>query len=561
MASLLLNNTAKAILLALLGTGLLSACGGGGGGTVRNPDNGNGETPTPETTYKLSISSPVTLQNVNVKVITLTNKEIGQGSISKGTTLTLDVKASDVNQILIAEISPKNNSSTYYDPALNASAIFDTKLRRVFIMTAGAKTVSVDPFSEIAYQRMLVRSGQLDKTNPEIRNILSSDIDTSREEVLVTFGVDIPGESTPISKRSDYEKLDFTTIKPDSPNTKLQYANAFFSLGHYLIQKNENPSDKTPYLTFAKRAAEDMRDGSLDGRTLIGDGTDGKVNSDILKNPIIGPAPLNTNPAFNVIRTYNAAKPAEDNSNNPDTIKGNQRVTREAYATLWKNNIASFLSLLPNTIDQLGKTSLLAFNYAEGLGGPTGDFTMRTFGLHSFGAGNYKRAFGIEPVKIAKDTQQWLLDKNCKGAYVSAPADESPVLPGCIIGINIAGDQVEAPYNTIQALVGQYTSVESCKLSIDYKGNIKLSKGDQVYTPPVLSPSEFLSIINVGTSDTDQSYVLNVTDGGDSSGTYVQLKIVNQKITSATVGVSANANNKFPKELINQKLHCTFQYS
>ncbi len=561
MASLALNNTAKAILLALLSTGLLTACGGGGGGTTRGSDSG-GETPTPETTYKLTVSSPTPLKNASVRVITLANKEIGKGTIADGSTITFTVKASDTKQIMIAEISPKDNASFYYDVTLNKYAPFNTTLHRMLGMTSEDINSSVDPFSEVAYQRALVRSGSMDQNSPDFSNLTTDDIINSEAEVLVTFGVGLasknPGPNPDLitlNRRSDYTKLIFTQGQPNPFSTRQQYENAFFAAGHYWIQRRSNPADTTPYLTFAKKAAEDMRDGSLDGLTIFGDGTDGKNNSYSLNNGIVAPAPLNTDPALNKIKIFEPGKPEDSNTG---TMKGTQKATRVPYAEALKFNTLAFMNSLSHN-DTEGLKSFTEFKYADGYGSYQGNLTKPPFGLHSFGAGNYKRAFGIEPIILAKGKELWIKNKDCiDGTYVKAPADKDiPVLPECVIGVNVQGEGDVAPFNTIQALVGKYSNTDSCKLTVSYNGLVSLSKGSQTFNSTI-NRGEFDAIIHTGVSDDDHSYVLNVASADATPLEIIQLKVVEQKVVSAAAGFS---DTEYPKALVNPQLSCTFQYN
>lgn len=563
MASLSLNNTARAVLLALFSTSLLTACGGGGGSTTRTSDDGGTTTPEPETTYKLTVTSSVPLKNVDVKLLTLNNEEVAKGSIANGRTITFDIKKSDTGQIAIAQISPQGSSSTYYDPALNKSATFDTTLHRLFSLYASAVTVDINPFSEIAYQRALVRSGSMDLDNPNPSDIVVSDFRNSEEEVYTTFRVlmnsdrpnNIP-EFPAISKRNDYADLTFTVTQDSAVNNQAQYANAFFAVGHFMIQHNENPSDTAPYLTFTKRAAEDMRDGSLDGLTIIGDGTNGTDNSYTLKNPIVNPvAPLNINPAWNVIRSDNPDTASVDESLT-DTIKGHQKTVRDNYADRWETNLEAFVKSLPNDrVDQGGKSALIAFNFKEGTD-TQGVFTTPSFGLHSFGAGNYKRAFGIEPITLTKGKKANIRDGNCVAHPQTAPDDKDSTTytPHCVIGVNAEGESQTVPYNAIQALVGKYSGNNNCKLNISYVGNITLSRGNLEFKDYPINRSEFTALIRASENPADQSYILNIAKADKAQ--LIQLKIENQKVVSASAGKFEGVD--YPKNLSNPELSCTF---
>ena len=562
MASLSLNNTAKAVLLAFFSASLLTACGGGGS-TNRTSGGTDGGTTTPETTYKVTVSSSVPLKNVDVKILSLTGKEIAKGTITDGRTVSFDIKKSDTGQIAIAQISPQASASTYYDPALDKSATYNMTLHRVFSLYASAVTVDISPFSEIAYQRTLVRAGSMDLSNPNPTRITVADFSNSEYEVSTTLRVGLASDylsSTPefpaISKRSDYADLTFTVVQGNTVSTQAQYANAFFAAGHYMIQRNENPSDTTPYLTFAKRAAEDMRDGSLDGLTIIGDGTDGSDNSYKLKNPIVGPAPLNTKPAWNRLVAYNVADPSKDQSNT-NTIKGEQQPVRENYAGRWSVNLLNFMNSLSKN-DAEGKQGFEDFNFNEGIGVNQGIFTTATFGLHSFGAGNYKRAFGIEPITIAKGTQVNIRNNNCVPHLETAPTDveTTTYTPDCVVGVNADGESQTAPYNAIQALVGKYTGSDSCKLSISYAGIVTLSKGNLVFNNSLINRSEYTALIRASDNPDDQSYILNIASASASPVEFIQLKVENQKIISASAGTS---DLYYPKTLTSPKLSCSFQ--
>lgn len=560
MASLSLHNTTKALVIALLSAGLLTACGGGGS-TNRDAGSGDGGTTTPETTYKLTISSPVAFKNVNVRVVNLANKEIAKGSIADGNSLVLDIKASDTGKLLVAEISANGSNSAYFDPVLNKMAPFNTTLHRVFGLLPQATTASINPFTEIAYQRILVRSGSLDQANPDISNISIGDVIYTEDEITTTFRISLSSEyqgSSPefslITKQSDYAALVYKD-QENPPNTKLQYVNAFFALGHYLVQRNNNPSDTTPYITFTKRAAEDMRDGSLDGLTIIGDGTDTKINSYTLNNPIIGPSPLNIDPALNKLKIYDPVKP---NDSNIGTIKGTQKTIRDAYAKLQTDRLIPFMESMSKN-DDLGLAAFKGFNFAEGYNGVEGGFSTPTFGLHNFGAGNYKRAFGIEPVTLKKGETQLFRDIDCVGTYYTESREEAAITPktsDCMIGLNADGQGPTSPYNTIEALVGKYTGNENCKLTMSFTGRISLSKAGQTVSANI-NRDESDALIRTEANSAVQSYLLNVASTNKDPVEFIQLKVVNQKVISAVAGTSTQ---KYPKVLDNQKLSCTFQY-
>lgn len=575
MASLSINNTSKmrqkAILLAILGSaGVLTACGGGGGGTTRIPTDDGGTT-TPEVTYKLTVTSPVTLKNASVTVVdAATNKQVAQGTIADSGEISFDIKAADTNKILVAQISAKDSSSTYYDPSLNKQAPLNITLHRAFpMLIGGAVSIPVSPFTEIAYQRSLVRGGSLNKNNPDNSVLDVLNLEFAAREVLATFGVNSFDILPTIKSRSDYTKFVFIpqTGNTSPLNTTAQYRGIFFSIGHYMIQHNENPTDTTPYLTFAKRAAEDLRDGSLDGMTLMGDGTNGASNSIYLKNPMVTPQILNTNPAFNKTKIILVPETPSTEPTTPEeinTIKEVQLATRQNYADRLKANLLGFMTSIDlNKADEVdgvnqGLKSFQTFNFVDGISLENSN-NVSAFRLHSFGAGNYKRAFGIEPILINKGGYKPIRDNNCISTNVDAPVDaEKTVTPNCTIGLNADDESSDPGKSDIEGIVGTYSSADGCKLTITFNGLVTLSKGSLNFNTTVNRDDQD-ALIRTSSDASNQSYILNVGAPERTPAEFIQMNIVDRKIINATAGTNqADKDNKFPKVLSEQKLICTF---
>lgn len=527
------------IIAALSCSALLTACGGGGSGTTRTPGDGT-TTPVEEKSYTLIFHSQVAVKNATIKLIDAqTKKEIASKTLSEGSDFEFSIKESNANgRLLIAELSGQGDQGSYYDPTLNRWAPFTGSLHATQFMVNDDRQTVINPFTEITYQRALVRAGSMDRDNPTPALISATSSLTATSEVLTTFGVNPAHLTLPIAKQADLNKLIYDSSVENAPNTPDQYFNTFMSIGHYMVQKNENSGDLSPYLTFTKRAAEDMRDGSLDGYTIVGDGTDNTTNSNRLTNPIVPIAKENTFPElpFNTVLD----------------IAELQKSTRENYATRLKNKgVLSFFNTLPQK-DPVGVSFFTAFNYLEG---SSNSRAISAFKLHSFGAGNYKRAFGINPVIIKKEQAAIIYDGQCQGKTESnlSKTDDKIVNPDCTIGLNADGTLSNA-FNDIERLVGKYTSTDGCELNITFDGQITLKKGTQSLSTTV-NRDESDALIRLPPNT--QSYIMNITSSGKTPPDIIQLRMEKHTILSAVAGATnaVHPTSLMPSE---QKFSCNF---
>lgn len=550
------QHLSAAILIILSSTTLLSACGGGGGGgTDRISTTGN--TTVEEKTYPLAIHSQVEVKNAKVRLIdAATDQVIAEATLAQGSTFNFDVKQSNArNKLLIAELSGIDATSTYYDPTLDKQAPLNATLHAAFVMPDNDLKMTISPFTEIAYRRALVRAGNMDPAQPDNKllaynvsaNTNTNANDAAINETRLAFRLYSALPTPDIASKADLNKFLYNASGiQNPPNTQDQYLNMFFSIGHYMIQHTENPSDPTPYLTFAKRAAEDMRDGSLDGLTIMGDGTNAGIR---LSNSIIsnirsdGSLNINRDPANNT-----AVKTAQY-----------QLEFRQNYGTRLKNNILAFLGTL-NTVDPAGQNILQSYDYIQS---PTNTNISTSAGIHTSGAGNYKRAFGLEPVLLplyqsadikvgTYDGTTCNLSNPVKQNNTAGSPDEY-AYSTCMSGLNADGSYDGK--NDIEGLVGKYTSTEGCKLAIQFNGTITLSKDGQTYTNSI---NRDISDALIRLSSGPEDYVMNVSSANTNPPQFLQFRISNQVIQSVTAGTSVA---QFPTTLSDQKLVCHFNYS
>lgn len=559
LAKYRLTKLTQAIILGLSSALLFIGCGGDSPTTRTSTD----DTTTPETTYKLTVTSPVQLKNALVSIIdTTTGKQIDQKTITNGSEVSFDITASYANggRILIAEVSGKDSTSLYFDPALGKMASLNAPLHGVFVMLPVESETIVSPFTEIAYQRALVRANNLDASKTDLGKIKADDLVQalafSNQEVSSTFRVNPVALVPAISSLADLSKFIIDTkdvINP--PNTTSQYLNIFFATGHIKLQQTENPNDPTPMLTFAKRAGADMRDGSLDGMTLAGDGNKGTV---FLEKPIITQQIVNTDPTFN-----NRTNIAELK----DALAIAQKAARESYAArlggaedaAHKDKLGGAMAELFNSLsnpDAAGRDYFTKVDFVTGLH-PTINEAFSVPSPRSFGAGNYKHAFGLGSIKLTKEPQK-IRNSNCELVSYSDPDAEvkdhvaKTQNIDCEIGAN--ADGALGSYNVIENLIGSYTTAnDQCKLDIYFNGDIKLTNGQKTFSSSI-NRDQSDSVIRLQ-PDT-QDYVLNVASAERNPPEIMQLRITNQNIISATTGI-LDSQNPFPKELNRPDMVCT----
>lgn len=545
-----LTRLGQAIILGLGSALLFTGCGGDSPTTRTNTDDG---AETPETTYKLTVTSPVKLQNAVVRITdTITGKEIDQKTISSGSEISFDIKASyaDGGRLLIAEISGKDNTSFYFDPAKEQMASLNMPLHAVFLMLPIENSTIVSPFTEIAYQRTLVRANNLDISNPNLSKIDLNSFASANREVYSTFRVN-PIKLVPsIDSLSSLSKFIIDTKDViDPPNTTEEYLNIFYATGHIKLQQIENPSDPTPLLTFAKRASADLRDGSLDGMTLAGAGKNGTV---FLENPIISQQIVNNDPTYNN---------RSDKKELQVALASYQKSVRESYAARLggaendasKDQLGGAMAALfarLNNPDAAGKDYFAKVDFVTGLHSSINENIPSVPLPRSLGAGNYKNAFGLGNIKLTKAAQK-IRNSSCNEVSFSDPnAEEKDHIPeykniDCLIGANADGSN-SGYYNAVENLVGTYTGDNQCKLTIYFNGDIQLTNGQKTVSSSI-NRDESDSIIRLQANT--QDYLLNVASAERNPPEFVQIRITNQNVVSAIAGIVNDIKAKpFPGE-------------
>ncbi|RYY79091.1 MAG: hypothetical protein EOO69_08085 [Moraxellaceae bacterium] len=561
LAKYRLNQLSHAIVVGMSAAFLLAGCGGDSP-TTRTTEP---TTETPAVTYKLTVTSPVKLKNALVSITDAsTGKQLDQKTISDGSDVSFDIAEAYAKggRVLIAKIAGKDNSSLYFDTALGKMASLNMPLHGTLLMLPVASSTIVSPFTEIAYQRMLVRANNLDASKPDLSQIKADDLALAlafaNREVSSTFRVN-PATLVPtIGSLSDLSKFIIDTkdvINP--PNTTFQYLNIFFAAGHIKLQQVENPSDSTPMLTFAKRAGADMRDGSLDGMGLAGDGKNGTV---FLENPIISQQIVNTDPNFN--NRTNTAELKE-------ALATTQQAARESYATRLggaetdanKNKLGGAMAQLFASLskpDPAGKDYFTQVDFVTGTHPTINEGAPSVPSPRSFGAGNYKHAFGLGSIKLTKEPQK-IRNSSCAliDSQVDPKAEDKDHIAqtqniDCEIGAN--ADGTLGNYNVIENLVGTYTGDNQCKLDIYFNGDIKLTNGQKTFSSSINRDE---SDATIRLQPNSQDYVLNVSSAERNPPEILQLRITNQNIVSATTGILDDKNNPFPQQIARGDIVCS----
>ena len=551
------THLSKAILIGLSSTLLLSACGSDSPTTRKAPVTEE----KPEIAYQLTIRTAFNVNNAQVRLIDAsTGKEIAKKDIAEGSDTVFDIKQSQASgKLLLAELSGKSSNSTYFDPTLNTFAPLNMPLHVLFKMPNATSDILVSPFTEITFQRALVRSNINDASKIEFTKLSASSLVFAQSEVFNVFNVNPTMFLPAIGSLEDLRKLMINTrdIK-NPPNTTPEYLSTFYGLGHINLQHLEhnlaNNKDMTPALSFTKRAGQDMRDGSLDGMGLAGDGINGTV---FLDNPLVSPQVPNIDPKLNT----------------KVGLAANSQLTRENYASRLKPAMLDFLTNTVKSTDQAGISYFNSLNYVTGASALYPEFLTTPFALRSIGSGNFKQAFGLGQLKLTTEPQK-ILNGNCKETLsgVNPDAGKSGVPDqfvniDCQIGAN--ADGTVGAYNAIENLVGTYSTADnSCRLSIDFDGKVTLSNGTKSFD------SSFSSTINRDFSDVifrldphisvtpdKQRYLLNVASAERNPPEFIQLYVEGQNITTAIAGTmnaqpEGSVSNPFPMRLDNEKLNC-----
>jgi hypothetical protein len=495
----------------------LTACGGGNDATTRTGATTPVKAPAVKS-YNLTVQSPVLLHNVKVTVIdTFTGANIGQATINDSNNAVIAIPATSINgNVILVTLSPIDTTSQYEDPMLNnelgAMSTFNQPLHAFVSLGNNDTTIKVDPFSEIAYQRTLVRSGTLDFTKPLINEVSTTQLNNANSELTQAFGVvgTTPYSAffnTPVSIAS-------LNMYAPSTNNNLPVVNypgsyAAIALGQLALYAQNNLTDSTPYLNFAARAALDMRDGDFDGMTIFGGDTAGTV---VVADPIL----------YSGVTSLINDDP--DNSTLSDLITVNSNQRNQRGVALKQATIQYFSNLnasLPSSsrTDTASLTYIQNYDYANyNQGYSTYSSTTLNTPKGPIGAGNYTVAFGL-PTGTN---------------YLNA----------------LDASDASGRSNNIRPLNGVYLGSNGCQLSVGYDGKITLSQGGNSYQ----------ALVNRKFSDSltrimGNQYLLNVTSADLTAPRFIQINTVGSKVISADTGRSTQQT---PTTLDTTDLSCTF---
>ncbi len=493
--------------MALGGVLSLTACGGNDATTrTSTPIN-----TTPTNTISMTAHSPVYMQNVMVKIIHGQTGAVLATQTLTGTDVKLGLNPLDIaqNTPLITEFLPVDNTSQYYDPALNRLAAFNQPLRAYSYASSAASvasTVRVDPYSEIAYRRALARNGiySASMNLADLKQVNAQDIDTANGEVYSVFNVTKDDISYGIGAQSDINDSHYLGV--DTYVNRGHLLGLGFTFGHVLQYYQNHANSQTPWLDFSNAAAQDLLDGDLDGMTMRGLGQSGS-QLDILQDRLVPDAPIiNSDGTRNTsnLLALDQAKVRTDY---------NQQIG--AQMLNYFGNISGFAAERLAWLKTINTTN---YTLPDGSGLANGFYH-----LHTAGAGNYTRAFGLD------------LPDNTHPLFKQAlSADDTNI-------------------NDIEQLVGLYKNAAGCQLGITTNGVITLTQQNVTSTVHVnREVGDNLSRPSAASHD----YTLNVSDL-DASGLprFIQIRLNGSQVLSATAGVSTQ---QVPMALDQVSLSCNF---
>ncbi|MEC7120262.1 MAG: hypothetical protein VXW65_10215 [Pseudomonadota bacterium] len=485
------------IRAALITTSLLMVGCGGDGATTRTTPTTK---PKPdEKTFVLTIQSPVLLKNVEGLVVdTVTGQTIASKVLAEGHRIDFELVPSQLanRRLTYLELRPTSlNNSSYYDPITDRDAAFNQSLRALVNASGTTQSVVVDPYTEIAYQRAQIRAGWFDEQDDfsQLNKLKTAAMTAAYSEVNAVFSVRNINSVPSISSRDDLSNL-------LSSKTQSRAFNYFqFALGHIQHYVTQQGSIASPYLAFSQKAALDMLDGDLDGMTLRGFG-DRAV--DLIDRPLVKAQPiLNNDPNRNNHKDLAEDQLDARSSYNPavgDAIKG-------LFSPLFASTSPEFKVI--NDYDYLNFTAKKS------------NGTPRAYALHSPGAGNYTRAFGLTGSTLVKN---------------SLNADDTGLV------------------SDIEQLAGRYENASDCQLDIRPNGQVLLTQGTLRFENQI--DRDFDDSLSRPTADS-QRYLINVSTPSISMPEFIQIRTDGAQVLSARAGRSLDP---LPDELSQVDLSCDF---
>ena len=517
-------HSALAICIAGASLTLLSGCGGSSDATTRNS---NTSTPpsTVRTAFFATITSPVELTNVRARAFdSSTGNQLDQIIITRGTTAALSIPVAYIksNNIILLSLEPIDSSSSYYDPMLangkGHAAKFNQTLHALISMNKIDTPYKVDPFSEMAYQRALIRTGTFTLDAPKLNRLTIDQLNQANNEISQSLGTQVTAPFVTdfnsvknIASQHIYNEVsNINTTKTLSSSVQSFY----FGLAQLALYAQNNPSDPTPYLNFGLRAALDLRDGDLDGMTTFGGEADGtvKISNPILYSGVV--SQVNSDPDHNDILSLINVNLAQRNARG-DALKiaGNHFFdTVNAALSVDLRMDADTRTFLQTANYAVFKSSLdLSGVFA---GGSTSTYTPTS----QIGAGNYTKAFGLP-----------------SGINLKNSLDAS---------------DLSGRTNDIIQLAGIYKNSNGCQLKIGFDGSFEFGQGSTTYRA-VISRDFADSLVRISGT----AYRLNIITGDVTAPAFIQIMTNGAQVLSAVEGRSTQL---IPTTLDTTDLSCTF---
>lgn len=491
--------SASPILLSLsliASSVMLSGCGGSNPTNRTNSD--DLVTSPVKTTLKLTLQSPVQLLNVEARVVDpQSGRVLYQGTIANNHQVTIELQRADMpaQRPVYVELRPSTlGQSTYYDPVLDKTAVFNKPLRAIVRSSGNNQTILIDPYTEIAFQRAQVRSGWL--TNLEdisqLGLITTNSLNAATSEVNIVFTVRNTAIPYGLSGLADLQKLTIAS----NQTAALDYFR--FVIGHIQHFTDKTGLRESPYLAFMQIAALDMLDGDIDGLTLHGFGQQDDI---FLTAPLAQPI-VNNDPDRN---QQNLLAMDQAGSRSTYNVAVGESI-KSFFKPLFASNTAEFRFV--NEYDYLN----LSTQFTN---------SPRVFGLHSTGAGNYTRAFGLPSGQLIKKELN---------------ADDTGLV------------------SDIEQVAGIYQNSQGCRLEIRPNGRVILSQGGQRFESDI---DRNLNDSMSRTTPDSQAYLLNITTPSESTPSFLQIQTQGADVLFAQYGRSL-LENPSTTQLSTVDLSCNF---
>ena len=184
------------------------------------------------------------------------------------------------DKIVVVSLTP-NANSTIFDPIADRFVAFTSgSLHAISIIKTQTPFLNLSPLSEAIYQRTLVRAGNVDfSQSPDLTLIEAKHITKASDEVskALNYAFNINQMPRFSSAVSSWQNNSGSSANSD-------YINLFMGLGTLQVFVNRYPQTINSYVTAAQSLGVDLRDGSLDGRSIAGD-----HSADTARNSGAGP--------------------------------------------------------------------------------------------------------------------------------------------------------------------------------------------------------------------------------------------------------------------------------